>query len=153
MSQLVKITGKNTGKDVSVTIKDSNGNQLLAAEIFIMTHFEVKPKYSLSETKSIINDGQVFYESIPHGLEVIMKGTRYNGGLESFEQNYRDNSANGNMLTYTIQYQYKNRDNTTNSYTLSNLKPHDWDLGAATADQDVTQSVSFAGADTTDTSS
>jgi hypothetical protein len=149
VAQLVNIAGKNTGKDVSVTITDSQGNQYTGAQLGIMTHFEVKAKYSLPETKSIINNGAVFYESIPHGLTCMMKFSRYGNGLEQFEQNYRNNSNNGIMLSYTIQYQTVNRDNTVNTSQLSFCKPHDWDLGAYQADQDVTQSVTWECTDTT----
>lgn len=149
MSTLVKITGKNTGKDVSVVITDSQGKQYQAAQLGILTHFEVKPNYTLNKTKSIINNGAEFNESIPHGLQVILKFVRYNSGLEDFEANYRQQSNNGTMLSYTVQYQVANRDGSVSSNSVVMCKPHDFNLGAYTADQDVTQSVTFDGTDET----
>ena len=70
MATIFAVNGKNSGKDVSITITDSNGNQVNAAQLGILTHFSVMTDYSMSETKSIINGGQVFNEAIPHGLRL-----------------------------------------------------------------------------------
>lgn len=143
MATVFLIAGKNSGKDVSVTITDSLGNQVNAAQLGIMTHFEVQTDYSQWETKSIINNGAVFYEALPHGSKCSFKFSRYNSALEDMESLYRTSSYAGLQLTYTIQFQTQNRDGTVNTRMLINCKPHNWNLGTYTADQDVTQSVDF----------
>lgn len=147
MSTIFKVTGKNSGKDVSVTITEKlngqAGTQINAAQLFIMTHFEVESDYSMWETKSIINNGECFYESLPHGSKCMLKGARTNSALEDMESSYRRNSNNGIDVTYTIQYQTVNRNGTINTRALVNCKPHNWKLGGYNPDQDVAQGVDF----------
>jgi hypothetical protein len=147
MTTIYPIVGKNSGKDVSVIITDSNGNQVAGAQIGILTHFSIGADYSQSETKSIINNGAVYYEAIPHGLKCSMKFSRTNSALQDMENSYRQNSYNGNQLSYTIQFMIQNRDGSINTGQLVNCKPHNWNLGEYVADQDVTQSVDFVSSD------
>jgi hypothetical protein len=118
-----------------------------------MTHFSVETDYSNWETKSIVNGGQVFYESLPHGSKCKIKFSRYNSGLEDMETSYRNNSQNGIQVSYTIQYQTVNRDGTINTRQLINCKPHNWNLGEYAPDADVTQSVDFVSQNLSDTGS
>jgi hypothetical protein len=150
---IYSIDGKNSGKDVSITIKDNLGNQVNAAQIGILTHFSVETDYQMWETKSLINGGAVFFESLPHGSKCKMKFARYNSALEDMESSYRTNSLNGTQVSYTIQYQTVNRDGSINTRQLLNCKPHNWNLGEYAPDADVTQSVDFVSTDVSDTGS
>lgn len=144
MPTVYKVAGKNVGKDVSVTISDSLGNQFNAAQLGIMTHFEVEADYDMNETKSIINGGQSFFESLPQGAKVTIKLARSNGALEQLEAAYRRASRNGIQVNYTLQYQTVNRDSSINTHQLRGGKPHNWKLGAYGAGAgEVTQSVEF----------
>lgn len=143
MSTVYQVVGKNSGKDVSITITDSNGRQYNAAQLGILTEFTVDTDYGLSETKSIINNGQSFFESLPRGSKAKLKFVRTNGALEDMESDYRKNSANGIQLSYTLQYQTKNRDGSINTRQLVECKPHNWSLGHYQAEQDVVQTVDF----------
>jgi hypothetical protein len=148
-------TGKNSGKDVSVLITAyANGNQVgqwYAAQLGIVTHFEVSTDYSNFETKSIVNGGAVFYESLPHGakcsLKIVRSGNAASAGLEDLESMYRQSSYDGVQLSFTVQYYTTNRDGSANIRSLTNCKPHNWNLGAYAADSDVTQSVDFMSTD------
>lgn len=147
MGQIVKISGKNTGKDVSVIITDSRGRQYHAAQLGIMTHFEVDADYANNETKSIINEGQVFYETLPRGAKCKMKFSRYNSGLEDLESAYRQAARSGINLSYTIQYQVRNVDGSVSTRQLVDAKPLNFNLGNFVADQDVTQGVDWVSGD------
>lgn len=147
MPTIYKITGKNSGKDVSITITDSDGNQVNAAQLGILTHFEVEADYVNWETKSIVNGGQVFHESLPHGAKCMMKFSRSGPGLEDMESNYRKKSQQGRQLSYTIQYQTQNPDGTHSTRRLVTAKPHNWKLGSYSPDADVTQGVDFVSLD------
>lgn len=129
MATKFKINGKNVGKDVTVTIADSLGNQFNATELGIFTHFDIKTDYDLNETKSISNGGQSFFESIPHGIKCTLKFARTNGNLEDLESAYRNASANGVQVSYRLQYQVTNRDGSVNTRNLIEGKPHNWNLG------------------------
>lgn len=157
MATIYKVTGKNTGKDVSVTITtfDNVGNQISqvnAAQLGILQDFEVECDYTNWETKSIINGGQCFYESLPHGAKCKLSLMRTSSALEDMETTYRRNSKNGVQLTYKIQYQTRNADGSFNTRALIDCKPHNWKLGSYKPDSDVAQSVDFVSGDLTDNS-
>lgn len=143
MPILFKVDGKNNGKDVSITITDSLGRQYNVAQIGILTHFSVKADYTMWETKSIINGGQVFYESVPHGVKVSLKLVRYSSGLEDMESDYRTAAEQGIQLEYALQYLVTNRNGSINMRLLRKGKPHNFNLGDYAADKDVDQSVDF----------
>lgn len=148
MATIYKVFGKNVGKDVSITITDSLGNQVNAAQIGILTEFDVSAEYEQSETKSLINGGQTFHESLPHGAKCSMKFARTTGALEEMETSYRSNSQDGNQVIYQVQYQTKNRDGSINTRKLVDCKPHNWNLGSYKAGTgDVSQSVDFISGD------
>lgn len=143
MATTFLINGKNTGKDVSLTIIDSLGHTVSGAQLGILTHFEINAEYAIPKTKSIINNGQIFYESLPDGGKATIKLVRTNSALEDMEYSFRTNSLLGIQLTYTLQYQTMNRDGTVNTRQLLYCKPHNFNLGAYAAQEDVTQSVEF----------
>lgn len=145
MATIYEVVGKNSGKDVSVTITDSQGNQFNAAQIGILTHFKVTSNYKKAETESLINGGATYVESLPTTVECEMKFTRKDSGLEDMESLYRTQSFNGTQLSYTVQYQTQNRDGSINTRQLVKIKPESFDLGEYKPGEDVTQSVKFVG--------
>jgi hypothetical protein len=147
LATIYKISGKNSGKDVSVTISDNLGNQWNAAQIGIMTHFEISSDYAHSETKSIINGGQVFHETLPHGAKCKIKFSRYSAALEDMENSYRVNSQNGKQVVYQIQYQVQNRNTPVTTRKLVDCKPLNFSLGSFDPDKDVEQGVEFVSVD------
>ena len=156
MGTVYKVSGPNSGKDVSITITAFNGDgsqagQWNAAQFGILMHFEVESDYSMMEMKSIQNEGEVYYEALPHGAKCNIKinraGGSGNAGLEDLESLYRGQSKNGNQLYFTVMYQTKNRDQSTQTRALIHGKPHNWKLGAYTADQPVMQGVDFVSSD------
>lgn len=155
MATIFNYTGKNSGKDVSVLISAYNGStqvgQWYAAQLGIVTHFSVSTDYSHFETKSIVNGGAVFYESLPHGakcsLKIVRSGSLLAAGLEDLETMYRQSSYAGVQLTFNVQYLTQNRDGSISVRNLTACKPHNWNLGDYAADSDVTQSVDFISTD------
>lgn len=144
MTVKFKINGKNTGKDVSVTIKDSLGETVNAAQLGILTEFNITADYALLETKSIVNGGRTYFESLPHGAKCSLKFARSGPGLSKMENKYRKNSFNGVQLSYTLQWEVQERAGLpVTTQSLVDGKPHNWNLGDYKPDSNVPCSVDF----------
>lgn len=136
----------NIGEDVSCTIMSSAGDTFPADRLGHIKDLDVDFDDDHVQVKTISRGGGTLNEVIPRGVSGKMSLTRADGSFgRLIIESRRRFKEQGERISFSFQYQIRNRDGSVDSYLVTGAKIMKAKLFNASAGKEVDCSFQFVG--------